>query len=379
MPGARHPFGQLVSQACAGPESAARHLVPHHRHRPRARQRRHVLRARRQPALPLRRLLRPGEPAPDEAHLPAALRSVRASGRSTTTRASCSTMLQYVSPRRRQSHASAVLTPGVYNSAYFEHSFLAQQMGVRARRRPRPRGDRTAIVYMRTTSGFERVDVIYRRIDDDFLDPKCFRPDSMLGVPGLMDAYKAGNVALANAPGTGIADDKVVYAYVPEIINYYLGEEPILPNVPTYLCWRRKRLQLRARTISTSSSSKPPTNPAATACLSARTPPPTSASDFAKRIQRQPAQLHRPADARPLARARHRRGPLRGPPRRPAPLHPLRRRTSTCCPAASRAWRCKKARWWSTPRRAAAAKTPGCSTPDPPARSPFRLPRSTCL
>jgi uncharacterized circularly permuted ATP-grasp superfamily protein len=92
-------------------------------------------------------------------------------------------------------------------------------------------------VCMRTTSGFERVDVIYRRIDDAFLDPKCFRPDSLLGVAGLMDVYKAGRVALANAPGTGVADDKVVYAYVPKIIKYYLGEEAILPNVPTYLCW----------------------------------------------------------------------------------------------------------------------------------------------
>jgi uncharacterized circularly permuted ATP-grasp superfamily protein len=91
---------------------------------------------------------------------------------------------------------------------------------------------------MRTTSGLERVDVLYRRIDDDFLDPTIFNPDSMLGVPGLIDAYRAGNVALANAPGTGIADDKVIYAFVPEIIRYYLGEEPVLPNVPTYLAWR---------------------------------------------------------------------------------------------------------------------------------------------
>jgi uncharacterized circularly permuted ATP-grasp superfamily protein len=92
-------------------------------------------------------------------------------------------------------------------------------------------------VMMRTTKGFERVDVIYRRIDDDFIDPETFRPDSMLGVPGIMDVYRAGRVTLANAPGTGIADDKVVYAYVPKIIKYYLGEDPILPNVPTYVCW----------------------------------------------------------------------------------------------------------------------------------------------
>ena len=93
---------------------------------------------------------------------------------------------------------------------------------------------------MRTTKGMERVDVIYRRVDDDFLDPKVFRKDSMLGVPGIMDVYRQGNIALANAPGTGVADDKVVYAYVPQIIKYYLGEDPILPNVPTYLCWDDK-------------------------------------------------------------------------------------------------------------------------------------------
>jgi uncharacterized circularly permuted ATP-grasp superfamily protein len=98
-------------------------------------------------------------------------------------------------------------------------------------------------VWMRTTKGFERVDVIYRRIDDDFLDPKAFRSDSMLGVPGLMEVYKAGNVALANAPGTGVADDKVVYAYVPRLIKYYLGEEPIIPNVPTYICAEEKDLR----------------------------------------------------------------------------------------------------------------------------------------
>ena len=104
-------------------------------------------------------------------------------------------------------------------------------------------------VYMRTTKGLERVDVIYRRIDDDFLDPEAFRQDSLLGVPGLMEAYRAGDVALANAPGTGVADDKVVYAYVPEIIRYYQGEDPILPNVPTYICWRGAGPAARAARI----------------------------------------------------------------------------------------------------------------------------------
>jgi uncharacterized circularly permuted ATP-grasp superfamily protein len=106
-------------------------------------------------------------------------------------------------------------------------------------------------VWMRTTQGFERVDVIYRRIDDDFIDPQAFRADSMLGVPGLMQVYKAGNVALANAPGTGIADDKVVYAYVPRIIKYYLGEEAVLPNVPTYICSEEKDLKFVVENIST--------------------------------------------------------------------------------------------------------------------------------
>ena len=132
-----------------------------------------------------------------------------------------------------------VLTPGVYNSAYYEHSFLAQKMGV-VLVEGRDLIVENEFVYMRTTSGLRRVDVIYRRIDDDFLDPKCFREDSVLGVSGLMDAYRAGNVSLANAPGTGVADDKVVYAYVPDMIRYYLEEEPILPNVPTYLCAREE-------------------------------------------------------------------------------------------------------------------------------------------
>jgi uncharacterized circularly permuted ATP-grasp superfamily protein len=127
-----------------------------------------------------------------------------------------------------------LLTPGVSNSAYFEHTFLAQQMGIELVE-GRDLLVHDNIVYMRTTAGLRRVDVIYRRVDDDFLDPLCFRPDTILGVPGLFNAYRAGNVTLANAIGTGVADDKAVYAYVPEIIKFYLSEEPILPNVPTYL------------------------------------------------------------------------------------------------------------------------------------------------
>jgi len=128
-----------------------------------------------------------------------------------------------------------LLTPGPFNSAYFEHSFLAQQMGV-----PLVEGRDLVVddgyLKMRTTKGLEQVDIIYRRIDDDFIDPQVFRADSMLGVPGLMDVYRQGRVAIANAPGTGVADDKLVYAYVPAMIRYYLQEEQIIPNVPTYFC-----------------------------------------------------------------------------------------------------------------------------------------------
>lgn len=129
----------------------------------------------------------------------------------------------------------AVLTPGIYNSAYYEHSYLAQQMGAELVE-GRDLVVKNDFVYMITTKGLAKVDVIYRRVDDDFLDPLAFRKDSMLGTPGIFNAYKKGNVVLVNAPGTGVADDKAVYAYVPRIIKYYLGEEMILPNVHTYIC-----------------------------------------------------------------------------------------------------------------------------------------------
>jgi uncharacterized circularly permuted ATP-grasp superfamily protein len=142
--------------------------------------------------------------------------------------------LQSLSPARRP--GVVLLTPGAFNSAYYEHSFLAQQMGIELVEG----GDlyvENGRVKLRSTQGPQPVDVIYRRIDDDFLDPLAFRPDSMLGVPGLFKAWAQGGVALANAPGTGVADDKAVYAYVPQLIKYYLGEEAILPNVPTFVCW----------------------------------------------------------------------------------------------------------------------------------------------
>ena len=145
-------------------------------------------------------------------------------------------MLSSISPRPKEYPEVAVLTPGIYNSAYFEHSFLAQQMGAEL-----VEGSDLVVadddcVYMKTIEGLSRVDVIYRRIDDMFIDPEVFNKESVLGVPGLMRAWKKGNVGLANAPGAGVADDKVVYTYVPDMIRYYLDEDPILPNVPSFMC-----------------------------------------------------------------------------------------------------------------------------------------------
>jgi uncharacterized circularly permuted ATP-grasp superfamily protein len=143
-------------------------------------------------------------------------------------------LLRFIAPDGNPEPNVVLLTPGIYNSAYFEHSFLARTMGIEIV----VGGDlvvQDSIVYMKTTQGLTRVDVIYRRIDDDFLDPKVFRPDSVLGVPGIVDAYRQGNVSLANTIGTGVADDKVTYYFVPKMIRYYLDEDPILPNVETYL------------------------------------------------------------------------------------------------------------------------------------------------
>jgi uncharacterized circularly permuted ATP-grasp superfamily protein len=144
--------------------------------------------------------------------------------------------LAALSPRDNAQPVIAVLTPGIYNSAYFEHSYLAQQMGAYLVEGSDMVVSDDDIVYMKTITGLQRVDVIYRRIDDAFLDPEVFNPDSVLGTKGLMRAWRKGNVGIANAPGAGVADDKVVYAYVPQIIKYYLDEEPILANVPSYLC-----------------------------------------------------------------------------------------------------------------------------------------------
>jgi uncharacterized circularly permuted ATP-grasp superfamily protein len=149
--------------------------------------------------------------------------------------AELSRVLRSLSPRGPGDAQIVLLTPGIHNSAYFEHSFLAQQMGVELVEGRDLIVD-GGVVYTKTIRGLKRVDVIYRRVDDEFLDPLTFRPDSILGVPGLMGAYRAGNVALANAVGNGVADDKAIYAYVPEFIRYYLDEDPILKTVETYLC-----------------------------------------------------------------------------------------------------------------------------------------------
>ena len=157
--------------------------------------------------------------------------------------------LRSVAPMGADDPTIVVMTPGMYNSAYFEHAFLAQQMGVEL-----VEGKDLFVadnsVYMRTTHGPKRVDVIYRRLDDDFLDPLAFRPDSSLGVPGLLSVYRAGRVTLANAIGTGVADDKSIYPYVPDMIRFYLSEEPVLNNVPTYQCRKKEDLQYTLANLS---------------------------------------------------------------------------------------------------------------------------------
>ena len=147
-----------------------------------------------------------------------------------------------MAPRGGSEPTIALLTPGVYNSAFYEHMFLARELGAELVE-GRDLLVEDGFVYMRTTTGLRRVDVVYRRVDDDFLDPLVFRPDSLLGVPGLLHAYKLGNVGLVNAPGTGVADDKSVYPYVGDMVRYYLSEEPILASVETYLCRRPQDLE----------------------------------------------------------------------------------------------------------------------------------------
>jgi uncharacterized circularly permuted ATP-grasp superfamily protein len=220
-----------------------------------------------------------------------------------------------------------VLTPGMYNSAYFEHAFLAQQMGVEL-----VEGQdlfvKDSFVYMRTTRGPKRVDVIYRRVDDDFLDPLAFRPNSTLGCAGLLNVYRAGNVALCNAIGTGVADDKSIYPYVPKMIEFYLGEKPILSNVPTYMCRKPEDLKyvlanlkdLVVKEVHGAGGYGMLVGPAA-----------TKAGDrgFPRRLLANPDGLHRPAHAE------------RFPAARPSSKAASRRATSTCGPSCCPARKCR--------------------------------------
>jgi uncharacterized circularly permuted ATP-grasp superfamily protein len=194
--------------------------------------------------------------------------------------------MQHVSPRGKEQAEIVVLTPGIYNSAYFEHTFLAKEMGVELVE-GRDLLVKNNVVYMKTTAGLQRIDVIYRRVDDDFLDPLCFRADSLLGIAGIVNAWRAGNVAIVNAPGTGIADDKAIYPFVPEMIRYYLGEQPILANVPTYLMTKPEDRayalanleQLVVKAVNESGGYGMLMGPASTAAQRA---------EFAKRIQENP-------------------------------------------------------------------------------------------
>ena len=231
--------------------------------------------------------------------------------------------LRSLAPEGRPEPTIVLLTPGVYNSAYFEHTFLARQMGIELVE-GRDLVTHDNIVYMRTTDGLKRVDVIYRRVDDDFLDPLVFRGDSMLGCAGLFNAYRAGNVTVANALGTGLADDKAVYAYVPRMIRYYLDEDPILPNVETFILTRRKRAAARARQ---SRQARGEGGGRKRRLRHAdRTAFHGQAARGVRRAHRgQSAQLHRPAHARFLPRPLPDRRSSRAAPRRSAALHSLRR------------------------------------------------------
>ena len=206
--------------------------------------------------------------------------------------------LRASSPATTAEPTVVVLTPGMYNSAYFEHAFLAQQMGIEL-----VEGQdlfvKDNFVYMRTTRGPKRVDVIYRRVDDDFLDPLAFRPTSTLGCEGLMGAYRAGNVTICNAVGTGVADDKSIYPYVPKMIEFYLGEKPILNNVPTYMCRNPDDLKyvlanmkdLVVKEVHGAGGYGMLVGPAATKA---------EIEDFSKAVLANPCGLHRPAHAEPV-------------------------------------------------------------------------------
>ncbi len=255
-----------------------------------------------------------------------------------------------------------LLTPGVFNSAYYEHTFLAHEMAIDlVEGRDLLVHDNT--VYARTTAGLKRVDVIYRRVDDDYLDPLTFQQDSTLGVAGLFNAYRAGRVTIANAVGTGVADDKAVYAYVPAMIRFYLSEDPILDNVETYLLDDPRAASVRAR------ASRRAGREAGRRIRRVRharrsTQHGGAAAGDAGSHPRQSAQLHRAANARPLDGALSGGRRRRASPRRLAAIHPLRTVDHGRSRAGSRAWPCSGVRWWLTHRRAAAARIRGCWGPD---------------
>ena len=280
-------------------------------------------------SLSVRRVVRAGKPRSDEADLPPDVRRpVDHVGRG-LSRATAGDAAIDRAAAAGDDPMVVVLTPGIYNSAYFEHCFLAQQMGVELVQGPDLLVD-DGYVVMRTTTGLKRVDVIYRRIDDDFLDPDTFRPDSVLGVRGLMDVYRAGNVALANAPGTGIADDKAVYAYVPQIIKYYLGEDIQLANVPTFICGDPQQCQHVLANLD-QLVVKPTNESGGYGIVLGPRASKIDLEQCRERILANP-QLYCPADARSVARADHRGGPPGRTPRRPAPLYTLRWRQHVRAP-----------------------------------------------
>ena len=230
-------------------------------------------------------------------------------------------MLAALSPRKGEVPEVVVLTPGIYNSAYFEHSYLARQMGCELVEGRDLAVDSDDCVFMQTVDGWSRVDVIYRRIDDDFLDPEAFREDSSLGVPGLMRAWKKGNVALANAPGAGVADDKLVYTYVPDMIKYYLDEDAILENVPSFRCAEPDQLshvlahlhELVVKPVDGSGGYGMLMGPSSTKAERAQ---------FTKSLQGRSAQLRRAAGHHAVDGADAGGRCHRAAPRRPAALHP---------------------------------------------------------
>ena len=235
--------------------------------------------------------------------------------------------LRAVAPSADGEATVVVWTPGPLNSAYFEHAFLARQMGVELVEA----SDlvvRDDVLYMRTTAACERVHAVYRRLDDDFVDPLEFRPDSLLGVPGLVRAYRAGTVAIANAIGTGVADDKAIYHYVPEMIRFYLGEEPILENVQDLPARPTPSSSSTCSAASTSSSSSRRASRAARACSSGRGDAADELDAPGRRHPRAPRALDRPGGRAPLDRARP-----------SATTGASRRATSTCARSPSSARR----------------------------------------